>query len=145
MIPFPSRRSLLALALGACAGTALAQTPARTPSPAGAELYFIEPRDGQTVTSPFTVRFGLKGMGVAPAGVSFEGSGHHHLIVDAKLPPPNAPIPMDANHLHFGKGQTETQLTLSPGTHTLQLLLGDAGHVPHEPVVSSPQITVTVK
>lgn len=117
----------------------------RTPSPAGAEVYFIAPADGATVTSPVTVRFGLKGMGVAPAGIAFDGAGHHHLIIDADLPPLNAPIPADAHHVHFGKGQTETTVELKPGKHTLQLLLGDQLHMPHDPAVVSKKITVTVK
>jgi hypothetical protein len=117
----------------------------RTASPAGAEAYFIAPKDGETVTSPVTVRFGLKGMGIAPAGVAFDGAGHHHLIVDAPAPPLNAPVPADANHLHFGKGQTETTVELKPGKHTLQLVVGDQVHVPHDPAVVSKVITVTVK
>lgn len=117
----------------------------RTPSPAGAEVYFIAPADGATVTSLVTVRFGLKGMGVAPAGIAFDGAGHHHLIIDADLPPLNAPIPADAHHVHFGKGQTETTVELKPGKHTLQLLLGDQLHMPHDPAVVSKKITVTVK
>jgi hypothetical protein len=84
-------------------------------------------------------------MGVAPAGVAFDGAGHHHLIVDAPTPPLNAPVPADATHLHFGKGQTETTLELKPGKHTLQLVVGDQSHVPHEPAVVSKVITVTVK
>lgn len=139
-------RALLTLALtGTClAGLAIAQAR-RTPSPAGAEVYFIAPQDGATVASPVTVKFGLKGMGIAPAGIAFENSGHHHLIVDAELPPVAAPIPTDAQHVHFGKGQSETTLELKPGKHTLQLLLGDFGHIPHDPVVSSKKITITVK
>jgi hypothetical protein len=117
----------------------------RTPSPAGAEVYIIAPADGATVTSPVTVRFGLKGMGVAPAGIAFDGAGHHHLIIDTDLPPLNAPIPADAHHVHFGKGQTETTVELKPGKHTLQLLLGDQLHMPHDPAVVSKKITVTVK
>lgn len=117
----------------------------RTPSPKGAEVYIISPQDGATVTSPVTVKFGLKGMGVAPAGIAFENSGHHHLIIDADLPPGDAPIPADANHVHFGKGQTEAVVELKPGKHTLQLLLGDQLHVPHDPVVASKKITITVK
>lgn len=132
-----------AIALGLSA-IAVAQIK-RTPSPAGAEVYFIAPADGATVTSPVTVKFGLKGMGVAPAGIAFDGAGHHHLIVDADLPPLATPIPADANHVHFGKGQTETTLELKPGTHTLQLLLGDQLHVPHDPAVASKKITITVK
>ena len=117
----------------------------RTPSPAGAEVYIIAPQDGATVKSPVTVRFGLKGMGVAPAGVAFENTGHHHLLVDTDVPALDAPIPADASHVHFGKGQTETSIDLKPGKHTLQLLLGDQSHVPHDPAVMSKKITVTVK
>jgi hypothetical protein len=134
---------LIVIALGVTA-VAVAQVK-RTPAPAGAEVYFIAPKDGETVTSPVTVRFGLKGMGVAPAGVAFDGAGHHHLIVDAPTPPLNAPVPADATHLHFGKGQTETTLELKPGKHTLQLVVGDLLHVPHEPAVISKVITITVK
>jgi hypothetical protein len=132
-----------ALALGLSA-VAVAQLK-RTASPKGAEVYFIAPADGDTVTSPVTVKFGLKGMGIAPAGIAFEGSGHHHLIVDAELPPMNAPVPTDANHVHFGKGQTETTVELKPGKHTLQLVLGDMLHIPHDPPVVSKKITITVK
>lgn len=130
--------------VAALATVAVAQVK-RTPSPAGAEVYIISPKDGETVSSPVNVKFGLKGMGVAPAGIAFDGAGHHHLIVDADLPPAGAPIPADANHVHFGKGQTETSLELKPGKHTLQLLLGDQLHVPHDPVVASKKITITVK
>ncbi|HKE93776.1 MAG TPA: DUF4399 domain-containing protein [Povalibacter sp.] len=134
---------VIALAI-AVTGGAVAQAK-RTPSPAGAEVYFIAPADGATVTSPVTVKFGLKGMGVAPAGTVVDNTGHHHLIVDADLPPLDAPIPADANHVHFGKGQTETTLELKPGKHTLQLLLGDQTHTPHDPPVMSKKITITVK
>ncbi len=133
----------------ALAGLAIAQAFAadlpRTASPAGARVYFISPKNGATVHGPVTVRFGLSGMGVAPAGTVAENTGHHHLIVDAPLPPMDQPLPKDDNHLHFGKGQTETVLTLKPGKHTLQLVLGDANHVPHDPPVVSEQITITVK
>jgi hypothetical protein len=126
------------------AALAVAQVK-RTPSPAGAEVYFIAPKDGETVAGPVTVRFGLKGMGIAPAGIAFDGAGHHHLIVDATTPPLDAPVPADANHLHFGKGQTETTVQLKPGKHTLQLIVGDQLHVPHDPAIVSKVITVTVK
>lgn len=132
------------LAALAIAAGAVAQIK-RTPSPKGAEVYIIAPKDGETVASPVTVKFGLKGMGVAPAGIAFDGSGHHHLIIDADLPPEGAPIPADGNHVHFGKGQTEAVVELKPGKHTLQLLLGDQLHVPHDPVVASKKITITVK
>jgi hypothetical protein len=116
-----------------------------TPSPKGAVVYIISPAQGETVTSPVTVRFGLEGMGVAPAGVDKPKTGHHHLIVDSGLPDSRQPIPADDNHIHFGGGQTETSLKLAPGTHTLQLLLADYRHVPHLPVVVSQKITITVE
>jgi hypothetical protein len=118
----------------------------RSTAPAGAAVYIVSPKDGDTVSSPVKVVFGLTGMGIAPAGVQFENAGHHHLLVDADLPADLAlPLPADANHLHFGKGQTETSATLTPGTHTLQLVLGDHLHIPFDPVVSSAKITITVK
>jgi hypothetical protein len=141
-------RSRIALALGAgflLAAFASAADLPRTPSPAGAKVYVISPKDGKTVHNPVHVRFGLAGMGVAPAGVTNANTGHHHLIVDAPLPPMNQPIPKDDKHLHFGGGQTETTLTLSPGPHTLQLLLGDTNHVPHDPPVASEVVHITVK
>lgn len=117
----------------------------RTPAPDGALTYFLSPANGATVTSPVTIRFGLRGMGVAPAGVTAPNTGHHHLLVDVDtLPPDNLPIPNDANHRHFGLGQTETELTLEPGQHTLQLVLGDHLHIPHQPPVRSERITITV-
>lgn len=122
---------------------AYAQT--QNPSPQGAELYFIAPEDGAAVTSPVTVKFGLKNMGIAPAGINVENTGHHHLLIDTEMPALNQPIPADEKHVHFGKGQTETTLILAPGTHTLQLLLGDHVHTPHNPPVMSKTITITVK
>jgi hypothetical protein len=117
----------------------------RTPSPKGAEAEIISPADGATLTSPVRVRFGLKGMGIAPAGIAFENSGHHHLLIDTEAPKDlSQPVPTDANHVHFGKGQTETEVQLAPGKHTLQLLLGDHLHVPHSPPVLSKKITITV-
>lgn len=135
---------LAALTAVALTTVAVAQIK-RTPSPKGAEVYIIAPKDGETVASPVAVKFGLKGMGIAPAGIAFENAGHHHLIIDAELPPADAPIPADANHVHFGKGQTEASVELKPGKHTLQLLLGDQLHVPHDPAVASKKITITVK
>jgi len=108
-------------------------------------LYFVSPEDGASLTSPVTVRFGLRGMGVAPAGVQKASTGHHHLIVDADLPPLGMPLPKDDQHLHFGAGQTEVELELAPGRHTLQLVLGDHNHVPHDPPVVSEQITIQVE
>ena len=140
------RRRGCFLVAGCVAGLSLAASALeRTPAPAGVKLYLISPQDGAIVASPVLVRFGLTGMGVAPAGVAFEATGHHHLIVDAPLPPADQPIPNDAHHLHFGKGQTETSLALPPGPHTLQLLLGDLNHVPHDPPVASEPITITVE
>ena len=95
--------------------------------------------------TPVTVMFGLKGMGVAPAGIEKAKTGHHHLIIDAGLPELDAPIPADENYRHFGGGQTETTVELSPGPHTLQLLLGDQNHIPHNPPVVSEKINITVK
>lgn len=117
-----------------------------TPAPDGASVYFVTPLDGQTVSTPVTVRYGLEGMGVAPAGVEQEGTGHHHLLVDVdELPAMDEPIPADEQHIHFGGGQTQTTLELEPGEHTLQLLVGDHLHVPHEPPVMSEKITITVE
>jgi len=142
-------RTLIIAALMLAAPLAPAQTPAvaleRTASPPGAEAYIISPQDGATVKSPVRVQFGLKGMGVAPAGVKFENTGHHHLLVDSDAPADlSAPLPATDKILHFGKGQTEASVPLSPGKHTLQLLLGDQNHVPHNPPVISRKITITV-
>jgi len=131
--------------LAAAAGLALAQQ--REPAPAGAEVYIISPTDGEILKSPVTVRFGLKGMGIAPAGTHVENTGHHHLFVDTDLPTDlGKPIPaVEGKILHFGKGQTETTLILAPGKHTLQLLLGDYLHIPQNPALESKRITITVK
>jgi hypothetical protein len=120
---------------------------AETPSPPGAAVYFINLKDGDTVTGPFKVQFGLTGMGIAPAGSQNPNTGHHHLLIDTQISPEQLkqPIPADAQHRHFGGGQTEVVLTLPPGQHTLQLVLGDGAHTPHEPPVVSPVIKVTVK
>ena len=108
-------------------------------------VYFIAPKDGEEVSSPVVVRFGLRKMGVAPAGIQKESTGHHHLVVDAELPTPDLPIPASDNYRHFGKGQTEVELELTPGEHTLQLVLGDHMHIPHDPPVVSKRITIKVK
>ena len=134
--------------LGITAAALLFATPAlagETPSPEGASVYIVSPSDGATVSSPVTVVFGLKGMGVAPAGIEKEKTGHHHLIINADLPNMDEPIPADDNYRHFGGGQTEASIELAPGTHTLQLLLGDHNHIPHNPPVSSETITITVE
>lgn len=140
-----SMKSLFIFALSGCfliAGSAFA----RTPSPEGAQLYIISPTDGEMVSSPVTVRFGLKGMGVAPAGIEKQNTGHHHLLINlTSVPALDKPLPSDDNHKHFGGGQTEATIELKPGTHTLQLLLGDMNHIPHNPPVMSEKISITVK
>ncbi len=117
----------------------------RTASVSGASVFFITPEDGATVSSPVNVEFGIDGMDVVPAGVNEAHSGHHHLLVDTGLPELGLPIPADSSHIHFGDGSTSTELTLDPGEHTLQLLLGDHLHIPHEPPVASQTITITVE
>jgi hypothetical protein len=117
----------------------------RTPSPPGAEVYIISPKNGATVKSPVLVQFGLKGMGIAPAGVKFDNSGHHHLLIDTDAPADlSLPLPTTDQVRHFGKGQTEASIDLPPGKHTLQLVLGDQNHTPHNPPVISKKITITV-
>ncbi len=113
--------------------------------PPDAKVYIIWPPDGQVIRGGgFWVRMGLSGAGIAPAGVQKANTGHHHLLVDVELPPLDQPIPNDHNHLHFGLGQTEARIELPPGKHTLQLLLGDENHIPHQPPLYSKRITVTV-
>jgi hypothetical protein len=129
----------------ACMVTAALAQDFRQPSPPGAKVYFVEPKDGAEISGPVTVKFGLVGMGVAPAGVEKKDTGHHHLLIDQKLADDKAPIPQDDKHRHFGMGQTETKITLPPGKHTLQLVLGDHNHIPHKPLVASEVITITVK
>lgn len=118
-----------------------------TPSPAGAHAYIGYPNDGQVVAAnkPFRVWFGLRYMGVAPKGVKYPNTGHHHLLIDTDLPPMDQEIPSDRNHLHFGAGETETTIQLAPGKHTLQLLMGDDMHIPHNPPVYSKKITVIAR
>jgi hypothetical protein len=117
-----------------------------TPSPKNAEVYVIWPANGTVITGgKFWLRMGLRNMGVAPKGVKHPSAGHHHLLIDTALPPPDKEIPSDRNHLHFGAGETEARIELPPGVHTLQLLLGDHDHVPHNPPVYSKKVTITVK
>ena len=116
----------------------------RKAAPEGAVVYFIAPADGAEVTSPVSIVFGLKGAGVAPAGIDLPNTGHHHVLVDTDVPPENLPVPADAQHVHFGLGQTEATLELAAGEHTLQLILGDYLHIPHDPPLLSERITVTV-
>ena len=109
------------------------------------KLYIISPADGSTLKNPIKIIFGLSGMGVAPAGVEMANTGHHHLLIDLNtLPDKNLPIPSDEKHRHFGAGQTETSINLTPGTHTLQLMLGDHYHMQHEKTVVSKKITISV-
>ncbi len=144
----PLAAGLIAIVICLIASAAaFAQTAAAggpTPSPPGAMVYFIDLKDGATIGPNTTIHFGLKHMGIAPAGTDKANTGHHHLLIDTDLPPLNQPIPNDENHLHFGGGQTEVDLALTPGPHTLQLLLGDKNHVPHSPPVMSDKIHVTV-
>lgn len=135
---------LSSLMAGFIAGHAIAEDDWRTKSAPNAEVYFISPADGDVVSGAVTVRFGLRGMGVAPAGLEKANTGHHHLIVDVPLPALDENIPADEHHIHFGGGQTETTLELAPGQHTLQLLLADMNHVPHLPAIFSRRITITV-
>lgn len=143
--------------LGACTGgnddqhtpeaPPAAEAPALDQAPVTAEparVFFISPEDGATVKSPVTVVFGIEGFAVAPAGTYEPGTGHHHLLIDTELPPMDLPVPSDENHLHFGKGQSEAQVELAAGEHTLQMLLGDGNHVPHSPPLMSDPITITV-
>lgn len=132
---------------------ATAAQAGETPAPPDARVFFVNLKDGDTVAAPVTVAFGIEGMVIAPAGSETPNSGHHHLLVDRTplgegpdgAEELNANLPADANHIHFGKGQTETVLELAPGPHTLQLVLGDANHIPHNPPVVSERITITVK
>jgi len=147
-----------ALLLGACSNEETAapvadsasttSAPAampRTASVEGARVFFITPADGDSVSSPVRIEFGIESMTVVKAGDNVPASGHHHLLIDTGLPDPGLPIPADANHIHFGDGSTSTELSLEPGEHTLQLLLGDHLHIPHDPPVASETITISVQ
>lgn len=138
------RKITLAIAMSLLTGTV---TAGPTPAPRNAYVYVGWPNDGEVIRSgyPFRVWFGLRYMGVAPKGVAVPNTGHHHLLIDTDLPPLDEEIPSDRNHIHFGAGQTETMLELPPGKHTLQLLMGDQDHVPHNPPVYSRKITITVR
>lgn len=145
-----SARRLAALsaaaALLAAAHSALAQSGSgRQPAPKGAEVYFHYPLDRLRVPERFTVRMGLKEMGLAPAGTEWPNTGHHHLLINTEPGPPDQPIPADYNNIHLGNGQSEVVVTLPKGRHTLQLLLGDHNHVPHDPPVMSRKITIYVR
>jgi hypothetical protein len=143
----PTRKLLNAHALTLALCGALLASPAwaeRTPAPEGAKVYIISPKDGETVPQTFKVQFGLSGMGVAPAGADLPKTGHHHLLIDvAELPPLDRPLGPEIKH--FGGGQTETEITLEPGEHTLQLMLGDKSHIPFDPPIISEKITIKVQ
>ncbi|MBQ1203927.1 MAG: DUF4399 domain-containing protein [Loktanella sp.] len=132
-------------ALSVTSGAAIAQD--RTPAPFDAEVYFIGLEDGDTVSNPVTITFGLRGMGIAPAGIDVADTGHHHLLinVDPATLDLNDGVPADDNHIHFGGGQTEVTKDLPLGTHTLVLVLADHAHIPHDPPIMSEVITITVE
>jgi hypothetical protein len=134
-------------ALTLCALTAVALAQDRAAAPQGAEVYIISPKNGAKVHGPVTVQFGLKGMGIAPAGIKFDNTGHHHLLIDTDLADLklDAPLPANDKVMHFGKGQTETTLTLAPGKHTLELLFADNLHMSFDPPLHSQKITITVE
>lgn len=138
--------ALLAASVLLAAVPASAQSGSgRQPAPKGAEVYFHYPLDGLRVPERFTVRMGLKEMGLAPAGTEWPNTGHHHLLINTEPGPPDQPIPADYNNIHLGNGQSEVVVTLPKGRHTLQLLLGDHNHVPHDPPVMSRKITIYVR
>lgn len=150
--------SLIALSLAACGDNSTpsheeahkdaapsAEAITRTPSPAGAKVWLIEPTEGAVLKSPITIKFGVEGMKLAPAGSDEPESGHHHLLIDTKLEDYNAPIPADDKHKHYGKAQTEATIELAPGKHTLQDVFGDKNHIPFEPSVESPVVNITVE
>ncbi len=139
--------SRLVIGLSACLLAAFALAADRVAPPGGAEVYFIAPQNGAKLHSPVTLKFGLKGMGIAPAGIKFDNTGHHHLLVDTDFSELqlDAPVPATDKILHFGKGQTETTLILAPGKHTLQLVLGDYLHQSFDPPLHSKKITITVE
>lgn len=139
-------RNKLAVFTGmiAALGLSAALIAQQSAAPEGAQVYIVSPANGATVDRTFKVVFGLSGMGVAPAGTQVPNTGHHHLLIN-KDPLPDLTQPLGADVMHFGMGQTEATVTLEPGTHTLQLVLGDHLHIPHNPPVMSEKITVTVR
>lgn len=139
------RAIVFAFACGLLALPVALSAQAQTPSPDGARAYIVSPSDGATVSNPVTVVFGLEGMGVAPAGVEQENTGHHHLLIDDPDFALGEPLPADDTVVHFGGGQTQTTIELPSGNHTLQILLGDHNHIPHVPPVRSKKITIAVE
>ena len=141
MKTFMSRAALAGLLMGVSV-----LVSAATMAPEGAVVSIVSPADGATVPQTVVVKFAVENIALAPAGDTTKNTGHHHLLIDVdKLPAAGAPIPNDANHLHFGKAQTQAEITLTPGKHTLQLELGDSGHMPFDPPIVSKKITVNVK
>ena len=141
MKTFKSRAALAGLLMGV---SVLAS--AATPAPKGAEVSIVSPKDGATIPQTVVVKFAVENIALAPAGDTTKNTGHHHVLIDVdKLPAAGTPIPKDANHLHFGGAQTQAEITLTPGKHTLQLELGDSNHIPFEPPIVSEKITVNVK
>jgi hypothetical protein len=141
MKTFMSRAALAGLLMGV---SVLAS--AATPAPKGAEVSIVSPKDGATVPQTVVVKFAVENIALAPAGDVTKNTGHHHLLIDVdELPAAGQPIPADANHIHFGKAQTQAEVKLTPGKHTLQLELGDSGHMPFDPPIVSEKITVNVK
>jgi len=141
----PAEESTTEVPAEAAADAPTAAELPRSPAAEGARVFFISPADGDTVTSPVRIKFGIEGMTVAPAGTDVPHSGHHHLLIDTGLPELGLPIPADANHVHFGDGRTETEIELESGQHTLQMLLGDHLHIPHDPPLVSDVITISVE
>jgi hypothetical protein len=140
------QNSRSALLLGVLVLLPTAAVAQGLPAPKDAYLYIVSPKDGATISSPFWCLFGLRGMGITHAGDQFPNSGHHHLLIDVDEPlNPSEPIPQDKKHLHYGSGQTQALIELSPGQHTLQLVLGDAKHFPFNPPLLSKKITITIK
>jgi hypothetical protein len=142
--------AIAALLFAAATGVAVAaDAPADNYWPAGARIYIISPKSGAKVTSPVTIKFGHKGLGIAPAGDKTPNTGHFHLLIDQALPSDlSVPLPATDNILHYGKGQTEVTLDASKlpaGKHTLQLVMGDGSHIPHSPALVSRKITITVE
>lgn len=138
-------RKLLVITIMAFSIGCLAAAEHRSPSPEGASVGFANLEDGDVVPPVLVVKFTISGMGIAPAGTQIENTGHHHLLIDVdQMPALDVPLPMTDHIRHFGKGQTETELSLPEGSHTLQLLLADFAHIPHDPPVMSEVITITV-
>lgn len=138
-------KQLIFLMVGMFSVVAFSGSPV-SKAPDGAKVYFIEPKTGERVSQTFTVKFGLKGMGIAPAGMDKNHTGHHHILIDLEnLPDLSRPLPASDSVKHYGGGQTETELTLPAGEHTLQLVLGNYAHIPHDKPVVSEKITITVE